>query len=267
MALVAVGDNCIDHYLPPIDQRFCGGNAVNVAVWMSRSGLQTSYVGAVGDDNDFILRQLQQEGVDTSHVQVIPGITAITEVALHGGDREFVREDFGAMAHHRLTTEDVDFIATHELAYFSILGKDFSPLEDLHRRGVKLVLDYSSKDRRTEEFVNKTLPFVDYACFSEPNLDQERDIPRYTKLHHEHDVTLILTMGERGSLVIADGDAHHQPALPVKVLDTLGAGDTYVGTFLAQMLKGATIPEAMLAAATEAAHTCTHYGGWVSTAP
>ena len=45
---LCIGDNCIDRYLPPMDQRFVGGNALNTAVHMKLAGCDVSYLGAVG---------------------------------------------------------------------------------------------------------------------------------------------------------------------------------------------------------------------------
>jgi len=62
---------------------------------------------------------------------------------------------------------------------------------------------------------------------------------------------------------VYNGEIFYQPAIPVKVLDTLGAGDRYIGVFIAQWLQKKPIDECMKAAAYQAAQTCTHYGAWL----
>ena len=47
-----MGDNCFDHYLPPLDRASSsGGNALNVAVGLRDAGHDVAYAGAVGDDD------------------------------------------------------------------------------------------------------------------------------------------------------------------------------------------------------------------------
>ena len=47
-----------------------GGNATNVAVTLARQGIETAYMWGLGEDpaSQSILRELDNEGVDTSHV-------------------------------------------------------------------------------------------------------------------------------------------------------------------------------------------------------
>ena len=41
---------------------------------------------------------------------------------------------------------------------------------------------------------------------------------------------VILTLGERGSLLVTEGNTEHVPVEPVKAIDTTGAGDAFVGS-------------------------------------
>ena len=42
----AVGDNCVDRFLPPADECLVGGNAVNVAVQLAMLGRKPSTISA-----------------------------------------------------------------------------------------------------------------------------------------------------------------------------------------------------------------------------
>jgi ribokinase len=52
------------------------------------------------------------------------------------------------------------------------------------------------------------------------------------------DTRLVLTLGARGALLQHAGRQIRQAAVPVKVVDTTGAGDTFVGYFLAGLMQG-----------------------------
>jgi ribokinase len=57
--------------------------------------------------------------------------------------------------------------------------------------------------------------------------------------------TVILTLGERGSLLVTADDSTQVPATPVKALDTTGAGDAFVGSLAYFLAAGKPLTEAM----------------------
>ena len=76
--VAAIGDNCIDYY-DSLNESYPGGNPVNVAVYIKRLGGESSYTGAVGTDSfgKIMISAIQNKGVDTSHIQVLDGKTAM----------------------------------------------------------------------------------------------------------------------------------------------------------------------------------------------
>jgi len=56
---------------------------------------------------------------------------------------------------------------------------------------------------------------------------------------------VILTLGENGSLLVTGEESLHVPAIPVKALDSTGAGDAYVGSLAYFLAAGKPIAEAM----------------------
>jgi ribokinase len=56
---------------------------------------------------------------------------------------------------------------------------------------------------------------------------------------------VILTLGERGSLLVNAEGSVHVPATPVRALDTTGAGDAYIGSLAYFLAGGKTLTEAM----------------------
>ena len=109
--IACVGDNCIDYY-DNTNEAFPGGNPVNVAVYARRLGADASYLGAVGTDKygELMICALQEKGVDTSHVQVLSGNTALTHVCRVDGERIFGDYEEGVMAEFSLNKEDIDFM-------------------------------------------------------------------------------------------------------------------------------------------------------------
>ncbi len=72
----------------------------------------------------------------------------------------------------------------------------------------------------------------------------------------------VVTCGARGS-VAADGAATVEAdAAPVEVVDTTGAGDTFIAAFIDAHLAGGSLSACLEAARQAAALTCRHVGGF-----
>ena len=75
---------------------------------------------------------------------------------------------------------------------------------------------------------------------------------------------LVLTCGTNGSYVFTPGNVSFQPTPEVKVADTVGAGDSFTGSFVASILKGKTVTEAHSIAVQVSAYVCTQNGAMPS---
>lgn len=71
---------------------------------------------------------------------------------------------------------------------------------------------------------------------------------------------LILTCGAIGSYVFTESDESYVPTPKVTVADTVGAGDSFTGSFVAQILRGKSIREAHNTAVKVSAFVCTRNG-------
>ncbi|MDE6557105.1 MAG: carbohydrate kinase [Duncaniella sp.] len=71
---------------------------------------------------------------------------------------------------------------------------------------------------------------------------------------------LILTCGINGSYVFTPGKVSFQPTPTVEVADTVGAGDSFTGAFIASILKGKSVEEAHATAVKTSAYVCTQKG-------
>lgn len=260
---VAVGDNCVDHYLHPIECDFSGGNAVNVAVHLQRAGCPTAYIGAIGDDQNGkkLLQDIDREGVDTTHAKVYPGYpTACTHIRLsETNERQFVYEDFGPKDVFALDESDIVFIQGHRLVHNTWQGGTEGYLPRFKQLNILISQDYG--ERYTPDFVNQTISYVDVAFFSLPE-DAVQDMHQLAEQMKGRGPRLVVvTQGLKGSVAF-DGEFYFQPAIPVIVMDTLGAGDAFIGTFLAHWLYHKEIAVCMNAAAQVASRTCSYFGGW-----
>ena len=71
---------------------------------------------------------------------------------------------------------------------------------------------------------------------------------------------VVLTLGELGSCLLRDGEWSREPARPVKVVDTVGAGDAFTAVLVMGLLKGWATPQLLERATDVAAYVCTQAG-------
>ena len=71
---------------------------------------------------------------------------------------------------------------------------------------------------------------------------------------------LILTCGDKGSYIFTQDEMSYLSTNDIKVVDTVGAGDSFTASFIASMLKGKTIHEAHRIAVNVSAFVCTQEG-------
>ena len=71
---------------------------------------------------------------------------------------------------------------------------------------------------------------------------------------------LVLTCGTEGSYIITPEEESFLPTPKVEVVDTVGAGDSFTGAFVASLLSGKSIREAHQKAVDVSAFVCTQAG-------
>jgi len=77
-----------------------------------------------------------------------------------------------------------------------------------------------------------------------PGTGDLRDrITEFRKTYHAK--TICITRGEHGALVWHDYEFYEHPGYTVEVIDTVGAGDSFLATFVNGLLKGQSIPEVL----------------------
>jgi len=259
MKLAGVGDNVVDRYWD-LGTMFPGGQALNVAVYAHRSGVDAAYLGAVGDDvaGRHILGAMQAEGIDIARVRVVPGPSGFAEVALVEGNRAFVGGGAG-VSKFRLDDADLAYLAGFDLIHSS----ESSYLEDqlgLLAGAAPLSFDFS--ERRDPAYIEPLAAHVTIAEFSLSDLDDAAAEAWLERIHRLGPRLVLATRGPAGALLY-DGQAfRRQAAVETELIDTLGAGDAFIARFLVGVLRDESFEESLAAAATAAAGTCGAYGAF-----
>ena len=259
--IACIGDSCVDHYAS-LGQKFPGGNPVNFAVYLRRMGSEASFIGAVGSDEDgtLVLNALDRKGVDVSHVQVLEGPTPTTHVSMENGNRVFTSYDPGVMDHFRLRAEDLAFIGQHAMAVSALWGRCEEDLEAIQALGVPVAFDCA--DLPDDPVAKRALPHVDIAFFSDDKAEDDQLMEIIRDIYARGPKVVVAMRGAQGSMAY-DGELFYtQGAIDCHVVDTLGAGDSYIAGFLHATLQGLPMPRRMRAGSECAAVTIGYIGAW-----
>jgi fructoselysine 6-kinase len=261
MKIAAVGDNCMDVY-KSLNQAFPGGNPVNVAVYTTRMGGEASYTGVVGNDKygQIMINTLREQDVDTSHVRVLPGNTAVTMVELVNGDRVLGDYYEGVMSSFKLTEEDIDFLCSHDIVVTGLWGNIENDLFKIKAKNTDIAFDFATK--LNDPVIERAIYNVDYAFFSYDEGDNEFIREYMKKIHSKGPKLVVVTLGEKGSICYNGSEFWTFGIIPCEVVDTMGAGDSYIAGFLRGILLGKELRECMRIGAENASITLQYQGAW-----
>lgn len=254
--LVAVGDNCLDVYLTK-DLMTVGGNALNVAAHWQRHGWPARYFGVVGRDVEgaVILDEISKAGLAAADVETRPGQTAVTLLREEQGDRKFLLEDLGVGRDYLPSADHYRIIAAADWVHLGT-NSNAALVRRLAADRVPFSVDIST--------AHDALPLAGVPLVFASGPDDDAAVaPLTARLHQAGADQVVVTCGSRGSYFSAGGALLHAPARPVAVVDTCGAGDSFIASFLTAFRcerRGAV--EAMQGAAREAAATCLYIGGF-----
>lgn len=231
-----------------------GGCAANTGGALARIGVSTAVLGKVGTDGygDFMVRSLQEIGVDTRGIRRDATIaTASTIVTVHSDAERSFLHVIGANA--TLTSGDVDWsVVLDGTKVFHIGGLQLMSamegddardvLKKAKEKGLLTTLDTVMNPRsRGWEGIAPCLPYLDWAL---PSIEEAKALTGETKALRQARKfqaagakNVAVKMGADGCLVVPhDGEPFHVAPIVVKAVDSLGAGDAWVGGFLTGLL-------------------------------
>lgn len=231
--LAAVGFCCADVY-EKLNVFYPTGNGVDWGVHLSRMGVPVSVVSVVGTDSygEKMKAALAAEHIDTSHLRTEEGDTCKMMMDLKNGtDRVHLEEIEGVMADYALTQEEFDFVAGHTMLHTDLFGKVLEYLPAWKKAGVKIVMDFSVFSEDPEYHCEEIFPYVDYVFLSYDGKKDEH-IKEWVKKIHTYGPELVTaTMGELGSICYDGRTLYEYGIVPADVVNTVGAGDSYIAGF------------------------------------
>lgn len=250
-----------------------GGIACNVSVGVSRMGLRSALCAEIGDDelSQKIVNDLKKENVNTELLLKTKGETASLAVGIN-----FKGERTLFVGHvKRKHNFSLDGISTRWL-YLGGLGQEWEApykkvLDYVQKNSVKLAFTPGSAQlEELNETAFEILKNTEVLLINneEGELitkrlnEQENDPSKIlVQLQQLGLKIVVITDGKNGSSAIdKDGKIYNLGIFPCNVVEKTGAGDAYASGFLAAVLFGLSVEEAMRFGAVNAASVIEHVG-------
>ncbi|ADG78180.1 Ribokinase OS=Tsukamurella paurometabola (strain ATCC 8368 / DSM / CCUG 35730 / CIP 100753 /JCM 10117 / KCTC 9821 / NBRC 16120 / NCIMB 702349 / NCTC 13040)OX=521096 GN=rbsK PE=3 SV=1 [Tsukamurella paurometabola] len=204
-----------------------GGKGANQARSAARSGAETVFVGAVGDDAAAatVLGSLTAAGVDISPVRRIPGSTGFANVTVDGSGENHIIVVPGANAEVTLDDTGRAAIAAADVLLLQLeipLRVVLDAARIARANATTVLLNPSPVQALPDELV----ALLDGVIV---NRDEARTLAgSVRRVPH-----VITTLGGAGARATGPEGTVESPGLTVDVVDTTGAGDAFAGALAA----------------------------------
>lgn len=243
-----------------------GGAPANVLTALSKLGLKTGFIGKVGDDMHgiFLKKTLEEQGIDTKGLIVDPNVfTTLAFVELSDkGERSFsfarkpgadtcLRED--EIDKGDLTRTKVFHFGSLSLTNEPVRSATIACVEEAKKVGTIISYDpnyrallWDSREKAKEQ-MRSVLKYVDVLKISEEETDlltDYQDPLDASKILIEKGISIVVvTLGSEGALIRTKESASLVKGFTSDVVDTTGAGDSFWGGFLFQLIQSGRQPK------------------------
>ncbi len=247
-----------------------GGSSANICVAIQKHGGQTSLVTCVSDDavGRFCIKQLEQYGVDATYVRPQDGeyrnSLAVSESRVE--DHQTVIYRNGA-ADFQMNKDDIDTIDFSPYCALITTGTvlaaepsraaAFYAFEQAKAKGLGLIFDvdyrpysWASADEAAEVY-SRAGGMCDIIIGNDVEFgfmagDYDSGLTKARELAHSTASVVVYKMGEKGAITITPEEEFQTGIYPAEALKPTGAGDSFMGGFIASVANGYPLKESIL---------------------
>jgi ribokinase len=251
----------------------CGGKGANQAVMAARQGARVTMIGKVGRDvfGELLLRNFRDEAIDTTRVGIADELASgVASIVVDDQARNCIIMVPGANG--GLTAREVRAAAAAIEMVDVLIGQLEVPLDATleafriaRAAGVKTILNPAPAGPLSDEILQLTDLCVPNEIEVESLTGQaaqtweQAEAAARCLLERGPEIVLV-TLGERGCLIMERRTVERIPARAVTAVDTSGAGDAFIGALAVHLAEGRSLREAVLRANAGAALSVTRPG-------
>lgn len=249
----------------------CGGKGLNQAIAAAKLGAKVKMLGAIGNDyfGREMFEKLKEFKIDVSHIKVIEKISSgVAMIILFNSDNRIIL-DLGA--NMRLHKKDVDeFLekAKNNDIFLCQLENDIDligyALQKAKNKKMTTVLNPAPANLK----IGKYLRFVDIFVPNSGELQQFLKGRKIENCNRSLNIPHVIeTRGKNGYRYISKDEIISGKPINVKVVDTTGAGDCFVGALVSQLANNKKLDRETLDFACRAASLSTTKKGSSASSP
>lgn len=246
-----------------------GGKGANQAVAAAKSGLvESNFVGAVGDDEDGknIIKILKENGVKTS-VKLSKEPTGSALIYVNDSSLNEIHISVGAnkdVLANDLTDKMFENCNVVLLQNEIPETTNLKAMKMAHKNDAKVIFNPAP----CRKISNDIYQYIDIFVVNEDEMEfysGEKDVYEGAKKLLDLGLKKVLiTLGEKGSILFEESLFYRVRAIKVKAIDTVAAGDTYIGYFASAISNNYTDFDAMKIATRASSITVSRKGSMVS---
>lgn len=232
-----------------------GGGATNASVTFARFGLNSWFMGKVGNDiaGKVVVDSLNNENVNTSLVKISSQFgTGYSAILLSPTGERTILTYRGASANFKLNSANFKSVKP-DWFYISSLSGDIEALETIvayaKKKKIKIAINPGKGELLKHRRFIKLLPDFEILSINKEEIEQlfgTADLFTLLKKANKYVNTVVVTDGAKGSYVI-DGQKIYKAGMykDVKVVDRAGAGDAFCSGFVSMVASGQSIEQAI----------------------
>jgi len=268
----------VEHFVRPGEtlscqeyRRFAGGKGLNQSIALAQAGACVYHAGKVGAEDARLKTLMEEKGVNTRFVETINGTSGHAIIQVNAAGENAIVIVGGA--NQLISESDVQrIVANFGQDDYLLVQNEVNAvpriIQSAKAKGLTIVFNPAPMN---PQVLNYPLELVDILVVNETeaqSLTEESEPERiYETLNHRYPHTaIVLTMGHKGASYFSSQVRFHRPAEKVHVVDSTGAGDTFIGFFLAELIR-TNDPKTALAFATRAAAICVTRHGAADSIP
>lgn len=229
----------------------CGGKGMNQAIAIRKAGCPVSMAGCIGNHAELLMQSLKDNDVDFHLLKKVdcPNGHAIIQVDKSGQNSILVYPGSNNCVDQNQINKTISELGEGDLL---VLQNEINGLDQIMETAYKNKIQIAFNPSPIKENLT-TLPLdkIDFFFINEVEgkalcgSEDPQQILSEMKEKYPN-ATVVLTMGENGSCVSGPDAFFKQNAFLVEnVVDTVGAGDTFMGYFLASYAKKMSITECL----------------------
>lgn len=242
-----------------------GGPVATGLVAAAKLGTDTAFMGNLSGDSagDFLVKDFEKYGVDTSYIKRLDGYRAFTSVIWLGEDSRTCVFDKGDLPGFSLNDSDKEKIAQASILMVDGNDMDAALKAALIARenNVPVLYDCGGLYEGVERLLALTdimIPSEEFALGHTGKQDPEEAAKELYERYSPK--VVVVTQGKRGGFLYNGEELVYYPIYPAEVVDSNGSGDVFHGAFAAGLVRGYGFEKCCHFASAVSALKCTGLG-------